>query len=678
MKSDIISIFFIQMKKRKNGQPFSGRNNSESFLVPFFHHRNSKDPVYYDVLQAFDSNWSVIGQWALNTSILHGQLHMLNGTKAIRPANRIRVTTYLDSPFVYFDNKSETDLSKLKGYGIDFLKELSRLDGFEYELHFVKDNQFGGINKTTGQWTGMIGEVERGEADMALATMTLTSERAQAVKFLPSFMRLELKFLILRSFNTSYTYNPFSFLNPFDGSFYGAMLIAVFLLAIALTTLSATSPYGTRGKLFLSHRAVKAKVLSAAEETENFSQLSRRDRQLLQEREEAKTGMGFNNSFYFVWSSLFYQSTERSPQSFSGKIISLTWFFASTVFISYYTANVVTSVSLYAKKIDVVHSAEDLLLQPTIGFGTFVGSAVETQLKESNTNIARQMYRTINSGKSALHHMVSSVEEALALVNQGKYAIIIDSIVVDFLAVESNCRFKAVSLGFGSIEYALPVQKSFPFYESLSRHIADLKASGFFETLWQKYYHDLAACDHLDRSDNPLRSLTYTDLAGVFYLIAFGVATSFIVLAIEWIVASFIDVASSKPNGPGTLTEALRVRKDKLLHDMRWEWFPIEKYIRKWKKLRLPTEGVAIEILLKHFETFQRRHRPSGRIQPSRSLSSLDSNNASSQETSWTSKSRLSSIVESNSFVKRRLTRWSIRRIVHRRKIRPKRVSFPK
>jgi len=172
--------------------------------------------------------------------------------------------------------------------------------------------------------------------------------------------------------------------------------------------------------------------------------------------------------------------------------------------------------------------------------------------------------------------------------------------------------------------------------------------------------------------------LTYTDLAGVFYLIAFGVATSFIVLAIEWIVASFFDVASSKPNTPGTLKEALRVRKDKLLHDMRWEWFPIEKYIRKWKKLRLPTEGVAIEILLKQFETFQRRHRPSGRIQPSRSLLSLDSNNALSQETSWTSKSRLSSVGNSNVLVKRRLTRWSIRRIVHRRKIRPRRVSFPK
>jgi len=151
----------IQMNKRK--RRLSGRMDSDCFLVPFFHHRYSNHPVIYDVLQSFVSNWSVIGQWALNNSNLDGQVHMLNGTKAISLDNRIRVTTLLEPPFVYFDNENETDLSKLKGYGIDFLKELSRLGGFEYELNFVKDSQYGGINETAGQWTGMIGELQRGK-----------------------------------------------------------------------------------------------------------------------------------------------------------------------------------------------------------------------------------------------------------------------------------------------------------------------------------------------------------------------------------------------------------------------------------------------------------------------------------------------------------------------------------
>ena len=135
--------------------------------------------MIYDLLQSSDSSWSVVGQWALNASKPYRQLQMSNGTKAIRPINRLRVTTIIEPPFAYFDNKSETDPSKLTGYTIDFLKELSRLDGFEYELHFVRDGQYGGIDETTGQWNGMIGEVQRGEADLALAPITLTSERAQ-------------------------------------------------------------------------------------------------------------------------------------------------------------------------------------------------------------------------------------------------------------------------------------------------------------------------------------------------------------------------------------------------------------------------------------------------------------------------------------------------------------------
>jgi len=171
------AYFMIQVNKTK--PRFAGGRNSDSFLVPFFHHRHSNVPVIYDVLQSSDSTWSVIGQWALNASNDDGQLQMSNGTKAIRPANRLRVTTILARPFAYFDNKSETDPSKLNGYAIDLLKELSRLDGFEYELHFVKDGQYGGIDETTSQWNGMIGEVQRGEADLALAPITLTSERAQ-------------------------------------------------------------------------------------------------------------------------------------------------------------------------------------------------------------------------------------------------------------------------------------------------------------------------------------------------------------------------------------------------------------------------------------------------------------------------------------------------------------------
>jgi len=179
----------------------------------------------------------------------------------------------------------------------------------------------------------------------------------------------------------------------------------------------------------------------------------------------------------------------------------------------------------------------------------------------------------------------------------------------------------------------------------------------------------------LDHSDDSVRSLTFTDLAGVFYMVAFTLAVGFIVLAIEWILASFDDVTSRKPNAPSTLGEALRMRKNKLLHDIRWEWFPIEKYMKKWKKLRLPTDGAAEAVLMNHFATSHRKPRHVGMRRLSRSVSSLDLI-APSQESSYTTAFSRLSLVNAGVSVKQLSERLSMRKSILRRSGRPRRFSF--
>jgi len=182
----------------------------------------------------------------------------------------------------------------------------------------------------------------------------------------------------------------------------------------------------------------------------------------------------------------------------------------------------------------------------------------------------------------------------------------------------------------------------------------------------------------MDRSVDSARSLTFTDLAGVFYMVAFAVAAGFIVLAIEWLLSSFTDVTSRKSNAPRTLKEALRRRKNKLLHDIRWEWFPIEKYINKWKKLRLPTDGAAEEVLMKHFAFTRRKPRHARKKTLSRSLSTLRSIPSSPDSSYTTVLSRISSMVKADVSEKRRSTRSSARKSILRRSRRShsKRVSF--
>ena len=574
----------------RNGNFFPG-----SYLVQ----NHSNLPVFYDVLLSSESGWSVIGNWTSNSTDPDKHLFMAKGTKSIRPENRLRVTTIIQDSFSYFENSNETDLSKLQGYAIDLLKELSRLEGFEYDLQLVKDGQYGIFDETSGQWTGMIGEVSRGEADIAVGPITVTAERAQTVDFLPYYLRLHLDFIIKTAFENNHKYNPYAFLNPFDVSFYGALLVSISVLSIILPGLSTLSPYGIRGSFFQSSKYDECKEADKAiAKAKNYFELSKHHRKIIKERHEAQWNMGINNALFLLWSALFCQSPEKVPQSVSGKIVTIAWYFASTVFVASYTANVVTSVSLYNHDHDNIDSVADLLLLPDVGYGTEKDSIIEAQLRDAQTSTARQIHRNLISGESHLHYFVANESAGIEAVKQGRYAFIYDSIILDLYAVESGCKLKTVPLGFGFIDYAVVVRKVFPMYEALTNDIRKLKQNGFLEALWFKYFTKLGDCDnvHNDMFRGQARSLTYIDLAGVFHLVAAGIFTGCTVLGIEWIVAAFRDVNSSHPIKPATMREALKIRRSRLYSYIHLNWLPVDWTLQKWKK-SLPSSETSVDTL---------------------------------------------------------------------------------
>ncbi|RWS21007.1 glutamate receptor ionotropic, partial [Leptotrombidium deliense] len=61
------------------------------------------------------------------------------------------------------------------------IRNLAELAQFKYTIHLVKDSMYGRSNGET--WNGMIGEIIRNEADLALADLTITSKRERVVDF---------------------------------------------------------------------------------------------------------------------------------------------------------------------------------------------------------------------------------------------------------------------------------------------------------------------------------------------------------------------------------------------------------------------------------------------------------------------------------------------------------------
>jgi len=101
----------------------------------------------------------------------------------------VKVTTVTHRPYIMPKHLSSGERF-FEGFLVDMLKDLSKMLDFTYTIHENPDKRYG--QNKGGTWTGMIGEVISGEADIALADMTITSTREEAVDFTHPFMYLGL------------------------------------------------------------------------------------------------------------------------------------------------------------------------------------------------------------------------------------------------------------------------------------------------------------------------------------------------------------------------------------------------------------------------------------------------------------------------------------------------------
>jgi ABC-type amino acid transport substrate-binding protein len=104
---------------------------------------------------------------------------------------------------------------RYEGYVIDLCKQLAKELNVRMEINLVKDGAWGKkIDNKTNQWNGMIGEVMRGEADIAVADLTINSDREEAVDFTYPFMATGITILYKKPITKETSL--WSFLSPFS------------------------------------------------------------------------------------------------------------------------------------------------------------------------------------------------------------------------------------------------------------------------------------------------------------------------------------------------------------------------------------------------------------------------------------------------------------------------------
>jgi len=115
-------------------------------------------------------------------------LPMALGQTTLR-GTEVMVTTVTHRPFIMPNNLNSTG-ERFEGFLIDMLNELATMLGFTFTIHENPDQSYG--TYVGGKWNGMIAEVMSGGADIALADMTITAKREEAVDFSHPFLSVGL------------------------------------------------------------------------------------------------------------------------------------------------------------------------------------------------------------------------------------------------------------------------------------------------------------------------------------------------------------------------------------------------------------------------------------------------------------------------------------------------------
>lgn len=159
------------------------------------------------------------------------------------------VTSILEEPYLMFKKPEPGQVlvgnDQFEGYCKDLADLIADQVKVNYILKLVNDSKYGGrdVNSPAG-WNGMVGELIRQEADIAIAPLTITSARERVIDFTKPFMSLGISIMIKKPMKMKP--GVFSFMNPLSREIWMCIIFAYVGVSVVLFLVSRFSPHEWR------------------------------------------------------------------------------------------------------------------------------------------------------------------------------------------------------------------------------------------------------------------------------------------------------------------------------------------------------------------------------------------------------------------------------------------------
>ncbi|XP_047487922.1 probable glutamate receptor [Penaeus chinensis] len=356
----------------------------------------------------------------------------------------------------------------------DMLREVTN---FTYTCYEVPDNQWGSL--ADGQWTGLVGEVASGRADLAIASLTISKQRSTVVDFLISLAVSGYRIAMKRPSNADYMWTVYT--KQFEKEAWAVTVsVTVVLMVLVFVVL----------------------------------RLSRRE-------ENASPSI----SAFTVLGILFGQGSILEFRSLAGRILMVSVLFLQVIILAFYTSNLVTALAVRPSP-PPFQGLEDVHQDPMVTFGIEKGTALDDIFENSKNPLYQAIYQKLKPEDT-----VASTTDGMRRVFRERYAFLIWELYYD-LNHQGGCDNYLLPQKYFTDHASFILTKGSPLTPIFNNVILDLASSGLLSKFWLEVKVTTNDCDDLETA-----SLEFLTLVTSFLVLCVGAVAALGFLGAEWVLS---------------------------------------------------------------------------------------------------------------------------------------------
>lgn len=414
------------------------------------------------------------------------------------------ITTTINEPYVMVrkapPGKRYLGNSRFEGFCVDVINLVCSRWNWTCTIKPTPDGRYGAPGKN-GRWDGLIGQLHRGEADIAAASLAVTRARWRVVGFSPPILTTGLSIMVKRpNKHSTATLSPFWFLKPLESP---VLLALVFLYVIWSVICSIASrwrtDYGRESRL-------KAK----------------------------------RPCWYNPFGCLTTPKKMAPARSVASWLLNVCWWFFTVFIVALYATKLSWYFSHVKSGVDEVkiESVEDLLDQSQVKFGTILSGLTSLLFRDSKFPLYQRMWEAMEAEEPSV--FVSNYSAGVQRVREsnGRYAFLVEGLINEYISDREPCDTQPIGKLLNSVNFAFATTLKSPLKAKLDDSILEMQENGLMQKLQKKWWRDSGngkgLCDKRSVEFKWDFNLKLEDIRGIFYLLLCGFLVALLISYVEF------------------------------------------------------------------------------------------------------------------------------------------------